>query len=198
MSTEGSVTGWIGQVQAGDPAAVQKLWERYFPRLVGLARRKLRGSARGPADEEDVALSAFNSFCRNAEQGRFPELADREGLWRLLVVITARKAQHLLRDEARQKRGGGSPPARDDSEDPLGVDQILGREPSPDFAAQMAEEYRRLLQILADRELEAIAVWKMEGFTVEEIADKLGYAPRSIKRKLRLIRSLWEQESDRG
>jgi hypothetical protein len=67
MSSEGSVTQWLGQLQAGDPAAVQPLWERYFQRLVGLARLKLRGAPRRAADEEDVALSAFDSFCRNAE-----------------------------------------------------------------------------------------------------------------------------------
>jgi DNA-directed RNA polymerase specialized sigma24 family protein len=193
MSSEGSVTNWISQAQAGDPTAVQQLWQRYFPRLVELARGKLHGTPRGAADEEDVALSAFNSFCRNAEQGRFPSLADRDSLWRLLVVITARKASHLRRDERRQKRGGAAGTGHD-----FLVDQVLGREPSPDFAAQVAEEYRRLLHVLGDPELEAIAVWRMEGFTVEEIATKLSYAPRSIKRKLRLIRSLWEEETGRG
>src|SRR6516164_8814650 len=78
MASEGSVTRWIGQLQAGDPAAVQQLWQRYFQRLVVLARKKLRGSPRRVADEEDVALSAFDSFCRQAEKGRFPQLLDRD------------------------------------------------------------------------------------------------------------------------
>jgi DNA-directed RNA polymerase specialized sigma24 family protein len=197
MTSKGSVTRWLSQVQVGDPAAVQRLWERYFASLVELARHKLQGSPRRAADEEDVALSAFASFCRNAAQGRFPHLADRDSLWRLLVVITARKAYHLRRDQRRRKRGGASGPGAGNSQGFL-LDQVLDREPSPDFAAQIAEEYCRLLHVLGDRELEAIAVWRMEGFTVEEIAAKLSYAPRSIKRKLRLIRTLWEEETGRG
>src|SRR5262245_37262987 len=107
MASDGSVTRWLGQLQGGDPAAAQQLWERYFRRLVGLARQRLRGAPRRVADEEDVALSAFDSFCRNAEAGRFPHLLDRDGLWQLLVVITVRKATHLVRDQCRQKRCGG-------------------------------------------------------------------------------------------
>jgi ECF sigma factor len=53
-----------------------------------------------------VASSAFASFCRGAEGGRFPLLADRDDLWRLLVPITARKALHLARDERSQERDG--------------------------------------------------------------------------------------------
>jgi DNA-directed RNA polymerase specialized sigma24 family protein len=187
MASEGSVTCWLEQLQAGDEAAAQPLWERYIRRLVGLARKKLRGQPGRAADEEDVALSAFDSFCRNAEQGRFPQLADRDSLWRLLMVITARKAAHLLRDEGRKKRGGA--PTAD-----LSLDEILSREPTPEFAAEAAEEYRRLLDGLGDPELVSVAVWRMEGYSVEEIAARLGYAPRSIKRKLQLIRGLWEKE----
>ena len=80
MPSEGSVSRWLTGVQEGDSAAVQKLWGRYFPRLVSLARLKIRGSPRRAADEEDVALSAFDSFCRNAEQGRFPDLVDRDNV----------------------------------------------------------------------------------------------------------------------
>src|SRR5262245_33091123 len=50
MASEGSVTHWLGQLQAGDPAAVQALWERYFSRLVELVRQKLAG-AEGAAVE---------------------------------------------------------------------------------------------------------------------------------------------------
>jgi RNA polymerase sigma factor (sigma-70 family) len=194
MSPEGSVTRWLGQLQDGDPAAAQQLWERYFRRLVALARQRLRAAPRRAADEEDVALSAFDSFCRNAEAGRFPQLADRDSLWRLLVTITARKAAHLARDEGRQKRGGGADRVSNAEAESV-LAEVLSREPSPAFAAEVAEECQRLLQRLGDKELEAVALLRMEGYGVEEVADKLGCAPRSVKRKLALIRTVWEKET---
>ena len=62
MASTGSVTTWVEQLRAGNRAAAQQLWERYFSRLVNLARTKLRGLRRRAADEEDVALSAFDSL----------------------------------------------------------------------------------------------------------------------------------------
>ncbi len=193
MEPDGSITRWLGQLQGGDAEAARKLWERYFLRLVGLARLRLQGAARRAADEEDVALSAFDSFCRHAEAGRFPDLTDRESLWRLLMVLTARKAANLARDEGRQKRGGGVMVISESDEDRL-LDQALSREPSPDVAAQVADEYQRLLRALDNSELEAVALARMEGHSVNEIAARLGFAPRSVKRKLQLIRSIWMKE----
>jgi hypothetical protein len=72
MSGIGSVTHWIRRLQTGEQAAFQKLWERYFRCLVGLARKRLRGVPRSAADEEHVALSAFDSFFGRAREGRFP------------------------------------------------------------------------------------------------------------------------------
>jgi DNA-directed RNA polymerase specialized sigma24 family protein len=202
----GSVTLWIGKLKAGDPDAVQKLWEDYFQRLVGLARTKLQAVARGMADEEDVALSAFHSFCRRAEEGRFPRLTDRHDLWQLLVLLTVRKASTLVQQERRQKRGGGkvrnasamaggiTPSSPSGHGEQLSFADLVGREPDPGFAAQVAEECRRLLEKLGDATLQAIAVWKMEGHTNDEIAAKLGRCTGTIERKLQLIRSIWETE----
>jgi DNA-directed RNA polymerase specialized sigma24 family protein len=201
MAGQGSVSNWLDLLQAGDAAAAQPLWERYFQRLVRLARRKLQGAGRRVADEEDVALSAFDSFCRNASDGRFPQLGDRDDLWRLLVLLTARKASHLRRDQGRQKRGGNVPQAEpmaspDEVARPGAVplEEIVGREPNPQFAAEVAEECRRLLAALGDADLEAVALWKMEGYENAEIAAKLGCAPRTIERRLQLIRKHWEKE----
>jgi DNA-directed RNA polymerase specialized sigma24 family protein len=201
MTSEGSVTHWLGPLQAGDPAAVRHLWERYFQQLVRLARAKLRTAPRRAADEEDVALSAFDSFCRAAEQQRFPALTDRHSLWRLLVVFTARKALHQVQKECREKRGGGhvvdettlagSTPGSEHA----GLDEIIGSEPTPAFAAQVAEECGRLLDLLGDTELRTIAVSCMEGYGIEEIAQRLGCAPRTVERKLQRIRKLWSQET---
>ena len=104
-----SITGWLGELKEGDQAAAQPLWERYFAKLVVVARTKLKKMrpAGADEDEEDAASSAFNSFCTGAARGKFPQLADRDDLWRLLVVITARKAMAQANRNARQKRGGG-------------------------------------------------------------------------------------------
>jgi DNA-directed RNA polymerase specialized sigma24 family protein len=189
------VTRWIGQLQAGDPGAAQHLWERYFRRLVGLARKKFRDAPRQAADEEDAALSAFDSFCRGARRGRFPRLDDRDNLWRLLVTLTTRKALDRVREARTQKRGGGAVSGesalRGADGSPAGLDRVPGREPTPAFAAQVADECRRLLALLADTELRAVAVWKMEGDTTEQIAAKLACAPGTVERKLRRIRGLW-------
>jgi DNA-directed RNA polymerase specialized sigma24 family protein len=200
MSSQGSITCWITELKAGTRAASQPLWENYFSRLVARARHKLAGVPRRAADEEDVALSAFHSFCRAAEEGRFPQLHDRSDLWQLLLVLTDRKAFDLAKHERRQKRGGGrlqdeaalqGPHA--DSALPL-AERVFSQEPSPEFAAQVAEECGRLLGLLDDAELRAVAVRKMEGYTVEEIAAERGVVPRTVRRWLALIRHTWEQE----
>ncbi len=200
MAPDGSVTHWIQLLQEGEDAAAREIWERYCPRLVGLARAKLRGAACRVADEEDVALSVFDSFCRGLEEGRFPNLEGRDNLWKLLVVLTARKALRLIQQERRLKRGGGNVLAEADlaPEGPnegAAFENLIGREPSPEFAAQVAEECCRLLDRLGDDELRSIARWKMEGHTNAEIAGKLGCLERTVERKLRVVRGLWEDVS---
>jgi len=196
MPSVGSVTALLEHLRAGDHAAAQPLWERYYPRLVGLARERLRGTPRRAADEEDVALSAFDSFCRGVEQGRFPDLKDRDGLWALLVLITVRKAADLVQYNRRDRRGGGR--VRGDSalagpDGDTGADGLARAEagdPTPEVAAQLAEELQGLLDRLGSDELRAIAVWKLEGYSNAEVAARLGCAAVSVERRLRLIRKI--------
>jgi DNA-directed RNA polymerase specialized sigma24 family protein len=188
---QGSVTRWIAAMKGGDLAAAQGLWERYFARMVDLARTRLRAS-RG----RDAALSAFDSMCAGLARGQYPQLADREDLWRLLVVITTRKVMAQARRQLREKRGGGSVrtaadlanPGPDDEDDILA--RAIGSEPTPEFAATVAEEYRRLLERLDDDALRQVAVLRMEGHTSDEIAERLGCARRTVARQLALIRRI--------
>jgi DNA-directed RNA polymerase specialized sigma24 family protein len=198
----GSITGWLGNLRDGDQAAAQPLWEHYFAKLVTVARTKLRRMRRTTADqdEEDAALSAFNSFCAGAARGKFPQLADRDDIWRLLVVITARKAMAQASREGRQKRGGGRVVEEavlfqhglDGGEGSLaGLERIAAQGPSPEFAAMMAEECRRLLDSLDDDSLRQVALSRMEGYNNDEIAEQLGCARRTVARRLDLIRKTW-------
>jgi DNA-directed RNA polymerase specialized sigma24 family protein len=182
----GTITHWLLELRDGNRAAAQPIWEKYFSRLVRLARMHLNGSPRRIADEEDVVINAFDSFCRGAELGKFPKLDDRDDLWRVLVMITERKAINQVKFVSRKKRtpAGGTVSF---------IDAEHGQElhPSPWFCARVAELYVELLNDLSDDTLRSIAVWKMEGYLNDEIADKLGCSLRSVERKLALIRLQW-------
>jgi DNA-directed RNA polymerase specialized sigma24 family protein len=196
---EQSVTVWIESLKAGDPDAAKKLWSRYFEALVRLARARLRNAPRAVADEEDAALSAFDSFCEGAARGRYPRLDDRDDLWRLLVVITERKALDQAQRERRQKRGGGKVFG---TSDPAVADGMLRSladgEPTPEFAALMADECRLLLGRLRDDSLREVALLRMDGHTNEEVAGRLGCSLRTVARKLELIRRTWLDENTGG
>jgi DNA-directed RNA polymerase specialized sigma24 family protein len=198
MDTPGEVTLWVARLKAGDMEAAQRLWTAYFRRLVGLAWHKLQGRPRAAADEEDVALSAFHSFFRGVEGGRFPQLADRDDVWHLLMCLTARKACRLLRDESRLKRGGGAVRHLSAVEgDEEGLAEVIGREPTPEFAALFAEEVRARLEALGDDELRAVAWAKADGYSIAEVAARLEVTVRTVERRLCVIRKLWSEEAPR-
>jgi RNA polymerase sigma factor (sigma-70 family) len=196
VSSDASVTTWLGQLRQGNTAAAQELWQRYYTRLVEVARQRLRGTSRQAADEEDVALSAFHSFCQAAALDRFPRLGSRDDLWQVLVMLTARKAcQERLRQSA-QKRGG----QRDDEGGRLcptfedrDLEEVLGSEPSPELAVMLAEEFQRLLTLLPDEDLRQVARLRLEEYTNPEIAGRLGCSERTVERKLALVRGFWEE-----
>jgi DNA-directed RNA polymerase specialized sigma24 family protein len=195
---DGSVTGWIGDLRVGGDSAAEHLWERYFHRLVQLARARFHSARRTGVieDEEDAALSAFDSFCRGAALGRYPQLDNREDLWQLLVVITIRKVRRQFGRQAAQKRGGGrlrgeSDLVAADAAEVNGLDRIAGDEPSPELAAMVVDEYRRLRDGLRNDSLRQVLDLRLEGYTRAEIAERLGYAERTVKRKLELIREAW-------
>jgi DNA-directed RNA polymerase specialized sigma24 family protein len=199
MPSHESVTHWIGRIQqAHDAEAQQRLWDAYFSRLVTLARSKLKGSQRRVTDEEDVIVSVMDSFFSGAAAGRFHDLKDRDNLWPLLVTITARKVSNQVRAQRTQKRGGGqvrgdSVWTRVDGHDASpGIDQVIGVEPTPEFAVAVAEHCEQMLANLADDGLARIARLKLEGYTNTEIAQQTGAAPRTVERRLEAIRKRWE------
>lgn len=198
--TDGSVTNWLRRLEAGHDNAAQQLWDVFFQRLVMLAQNRMRTSPRCVADPEDIALSAFASFCRGVENQRFPELSDRNSLWRLLVSITIHKLLHAHRDENRLKRGGGFHQLENlpGFEGPSPVEQIIAREPTPEMALVLSEQYERWMKALDSDELVHITQWKLEGFTNAEIAAKCSLTTRTIERKLNLIRKILIHELSPG
>lgn len=183
MADDGSITAWVNRLAAGDADAAGPLWDRYFRRMVSLAAGRLPGRK---ADAEDVALSAFFQFCRAAADQRFAQLASRDDLWHLLVVLTARKAVDWRKHQGAQKRSGPTQGL---------TDEVPGDGNDPAIAAVVADEIRVLFDRLDGDDLREIAKFKLDGYTNEEIAARLGCAVRTVCRRLAIIRDIWESGS---
>lgn len=190
MRPDESVSEWLEGLKDADDAAVQKIWERYFRRLVGLARKILETSRRQAVDEEDVALSALNSFYQRAVNHEFPRLNDRDDLWKLLMTITARKACKA-RHKARKEQGEPAPQTELQA-------QIAGSDPDPQMAAELADQIQYLLGRLRDEQSRTVALLKLEGHKNREIAQNMGRSMATVERKLQLIRRIWSNELEQG
>jgi DNA-directed RNA polymerase specialized sigma24 family protein len=149
------------------------------------------------ADEEDIAISAMNSFCRMAK-GRKEPIADSTELWKLLATIAKRKVnkerQRQFADKRQEYRlvdeAGASPNYGDqDKSAAQGLDRYAGREPSPELAAELAETWERILSL---PDVDDIVILKRDGYSNREIAEKLGCSTRTVQRSIEKIRKEWE------
>lgn len=195
MSESQDVSHWIDLIKKGDSIAANRIWKLYFDRLVRAVRHRLYGQNRAVSDEEDIVLSVFDSFYAAAEDGRFPDLSDRDDLWRLLITMSARKIIDKRRHDQRQRRGKGITVRSLDSEkDDSGLIEVIGSEPSPEMVLMMQESVEQLFFHLGVGQLQDLAGAKLEGYSNAEIAERFGCSERTIERRLHLIREKLRQE----
>lgn len=195
MSKDANVSHWIDLVKAGDSDAANQIWRHYFGRLVRLVRDRLTEQNRAVSDEEDIVLSVFDSFYDAAQNGRFPDLSDRDDLWRLLLRMSARKVVDKRRHDLRQRRGGGVKvhsfnQRRDDGS----MIEVIGDAPSPELVLMMQESVEQLFSHLGVGQLRDMTVAKLEGYSNAELAEHFGCSERTIERRLHLIREKCQQE----
>jgi DNA-directed RNA polymerase specialized sigma24 family protein len=199
MSSSNSISEWISSLKERDAEAVQVLWNRFSAPLLEHARRKLSAAPRGMVDEEDITQSVFRSLWRGAISGRFEDIKNRDDLWWLLLAITKQKVVDHIRRESAQKRGGGRVATEvalglEATDAPFALDWLIGDVPTPDFLVMLQEQNDRLLGLLRDDRLRNVAVSRIEGYTVPEIAHALAISTRSVERKLQLIRKAWAKD----
>ncbi|QEG37155.1 RNA polymerase sigma factor [Bythopirellula goksoeyrii] len=195
MSKSTNVSHWIELVKAGDSAAANRIWQHYFDRLVRSVRARLQGQNLAISDEDDIVVSVFDSFYNAAENGRFPNLTDRDDLWRLLLRMAARKVVDKRRHDRRQRRGGNVQlHSLDHAGEDKQVIEAIGDEPSPEMVLMMQESVEQLFSHLGVGQIRDLAVAKLEGYTNAEIAQRLGCSERTIERRLNLIREKCQQE----
>ncbi len=191
---EDSVSAWIEMTRVGDAAAIEKIWSRYFESLTEYARFKLKDHLKLMADEEDIALSALNAMFGGFNNGRYSEVVNRDELWRLLTLIATRKARNHVKFENRKKRAvvrnlGNSAGVRDPVANSLPTKHLFD---DPAFAVEFSETCRMVFAALPDERTRTVASMRLSGFTISEIAEHISVAPRTVERKLSLIRSIWK------
>jgi len=180
---------WVRRLAEGDPEVANEFWGRYGARLQGLAARYLSTGLRRREGPEDVVQSVCRTFFRRVQIGKF-ELADSESLWRLLCAITVTKVRQKARFHRREKRGlhreRHFEPAADDSRSP--ELPLQDAEPTPAEAAEFADELQQLLGAL-DQEEQRLVELRLEQYTYQEIAEKLGCSQRTVRRILKRVQA---------
>ena len=195
MSETNNISHWIDQIKDGDSVAANRIWQHYFDRLVQAVRRRISGQNRAVSDEEDIVLSVFDSFYAAAENGRFPDLSDRDDLWRLLLRMSARKVIDKRRHDMRQRRGGNvQVRSLNEGGEDEAIIEAIGDEPSPEMVLMMQESVEQFFSNLGVGHLRDLAGARLEGYSNAELALRFECSERTIERRLHLIREKCQQE----
>lgn len=192
MPDAGSITCLIPGVRNRDDVAIEALWRRYAPRVRGVARPAVRALPPGAGDEEDVAQSSFRAFFDAAANGLAPRLENRDQLWRFLATIARNKAADRVRRELRARRGGGTHP------ESASLSHFAGDDARPSQVVECQEVFDRLiaeLDVADDPKLRVVALMRLEGASVQDIAAELNCTSRTIQRKLHIIERLWVEQN---
>lgn len=210
-----SVTRWLGLLKDGDQQAAQRIWDKYSNQLYRLAQRILQGIPDRVADPDQAIVDAFLSFLDLVRESNYKQLDDRNDVLQLLTMLTVRKTLNQRRywkglrlglnqtvGESRLK----SPNLAESN--PAGIDQAAIHEESPDLATILSDELEHLAKLLASHDppdkhrfQELLRLqWegfcrRPEGYTQDEIAKKMNVDRRTVQRKLKLIRQIWESEN---
>jgi len=164
--------------KAGDPAAFEKIMQRYNQRLFRMARSIVRDDTEAEDVLQEAYVRAFSAI------GRFREEAS---LLTWLTRIVINEARGRLR---RRRPTVGLEMIETDEGAVVPFARPL---PSPEAEAARAEA-RRLMEAAIDELPEAFRLVfilrELEECTVEETAERLGLVPETVKTRLHRARKL--------
>lgn len=190
----GSITRWLNNLRAGQSQAAAPIWRRYQAKLVSLASQQLEANPDRAVDGEDVVQSSFRNVCLAVQNGKYPDIDNREDLWGLLYIATVNRVRQHYRELKAVKRSHIS------SRQTL-KPSILEDLQSPFAEAQMADLLEYLLRELDLEDpshlLRKIALLYLDDHSASSIAKLLQKRKTNILISLRLIRSIWQEHNDK-
>jgi DNA-directed RNA polymerase specialized sigma24 family protein len=190
------MSDWLTRLLSGEQDGEQEAFRRYAQRLLALARRQLPDRVRRRVDPEDVVQSVYRSFFQRLRDGRF-QFEQSCDVWRLLAAMTFHKARSAVRFHQRDRRD-----VRRDLPLQPGDDSDLTGEgpeptPSPTDVATLYESLERLLADLPDN-YRTIVVGRLEGDSIEQIAQKVARTTRTVLRVLAHVQELGTRQLERS
>lgn len=197
MSSESSVSSWLSELRSGQVEAVQSLWDRFFKRLSEVAQRRLSNISGRIAEGEDVAASVLASIWGAAVDGRLSKVQNVDELWWLLLAATRWRCVDQARKANALKNGGGQFISSIHENPEAAYQLLVSVEPDPQYIVGFEDELERLLGIL-DPLQRQIAVLRLEGYSLPEIAERMKISLSSTQRKMKLVRETWACELDHG
>lgn len=206
-----SVSRWLADWKAGNAEAAALLWQWYGPELQELARRRLGHFAGGIADEEDIAVCVFHSFLQGARDGTFTQLDSHRDARQVFQKLIRERIIDHLRYSSRGKRNLNRVVERQPADTeflhdqrPRPLDNFVDLGSNHEDTVDWLDELEHLLKRLDEQKikqvkrdhLRQVALLKVSGFTIKQIAAATNYTPRSIERHLDLIRLVWRSLLD--
>ena len=198
MKSEQQWEQLLAGLRSGDDDACAEFWNAYGPILENVADKQLSGRMRRRVGSDDIVQSACRTFFRRVSQGQF-DLPDAEALWRLICSITLNKARRAARDQSRQRRSIDREQdidARAHGETAPSAN-LEANAPSPFDAAELADQMEALLSSLNEQECVMLDL-KLQQFTNDEIAEKVGCSERTVRRVIKRLQDEWLRMEEQG
>lgn len=195
-ASKDSFPEWMARLRARDDDAAREIFGRFTSRLIALARRQFGPGLRHKVDPAEVVQSAYKSFFARYGEGDL-EAGNWDGLWGLLTVITVRKCLDRVayyRTEGRDVEREVS--AAPGAEPGALLQEAFGREPTPLEAVVLSETVDQLLGGLDDDQRPIVEL-SLQGYTTQEISERLGQPERTVRRLRERVRKRLERERDR-
>lgn len=179
-------------LSAGEDGAYAEFWRFYGDRLRALAHSRLPAFLQNRLGADDVVQSACRSFFRRVSGGEL-KLSDSENLWRLLCAMTLNKVRMQIRYHSRQRRSPRREVPLDAPADSSTTPHIQPAMPnsSPEELVMFAEQLEQLMSALSEEERRMVEL-KLQDYSSEEIASRLGCSERTVRRLLQRVRERWQ------
>jgi len=165
----------VRRAQDGDESAFQEIVERYQSKVFSI----IHGIVRQRNDVEDIAQQVFAKVYFSIKNFDF-----RSSLITWIYKITVNECFDYLRKKKVRKLVYESDLSEDEVRRVENTEPSVDRQPPADSSLAQRDYLLKLLTRVSDEERMLLMMKEVEGFSVEELAQKTGMNENTIKVKL--------------